>query len=71
MLKVLAALDWVVEVAEGASQNAPRQVLLVEPVTTPLVSALMLPRETSVEALWQGGALSEMTLADVLGEGAA
>ncbi|WP_225781409.1 YihY family inner membrane protein [Xenophilus sp. Marseille-Q4582] len=68
-LKALAALDWVAEVVEGRPGEAARQVLLVEPASTPLeplVRALMLPREPSVEALWQGGPLAGLTLADVL-----
>ncbi|RYF81060.1 MAG: YihY family inner membrane protein [Comamonadaceae bacterium] len=69
VLKSLAALDWVVELVEDAADEAPRHVLLVEPAHTPLAplaTALMLPRARSVEALWQGGSLAEMKLADVL-----
>ena len=74
VLKALAALDWVVEVAEDRPDSAPRHVLLAEPAATPLaplVRALMLPREPSVEALWRGGALADMRLAEVLPGGSA
>lgn len=74
VLKTLAMLDWVVEVADDPLSESPRHVLLTDPARTPLAplaQALMLPREASVEALWQGGALARMTLAEVLGEPAA
>jgi len=71
-LKALVGLDWVVEVAEDSPSEAPRFVLLADPATTslvPLAQALMLPRASSLEPLWQGGALASLTLADLLAAG--
>lgn len=70
VFKALAALDWVVEVAERRPDEAARYVLLVDPASTPLaplVAALMLPRESAVDALWRKGPLADLQLADVTG----
>ncbi|MDA7415327.1 YihY family inner membrane protein [Xenophilus arseniciresistens] len=70
VLKTLATLDWAVEVADDPLSDSPRHVLLIDPERTalaPLAQALMLPREPSVQALWQGGALADLRVADVLG----
>lgn len=71
MLKTLALLDWAVEVGDDPLSDSPRHVLLIDPERTalaPLAQALMLPRAPSVQALWQGGTLADLRVADVLAQ---
>lgn len=66
IVETLLQLDWIGRLDEA---GAPRLVLLVEPVATPikpLVQLLLLSPSLAVDTFWQRAALGEITLAAAL-----
>ena len=69
VLDTLVALDWVGELADTESGEAPRFVLLADPDATPLaalVQRLLLERSMAVEGMWGEVPMAALHLRDVL-----
>jgi len=70
-LEALHTLDWVGQLATRTENQPPRHVLLANPAATPLpplLHALLLPQDATLQGVWTAGALGELRLGDVLAE---
>ena len=69
VLEALAQIDWVAQLDELEPGLAPRHVLLVDPLITPLaplMAKLLLPQVISTEKLWRNGQWSTLNISHVL-----
>ncbi|NCP55032.1 MAG: hypothetical protein CO066_02630 [Comamonadaceae bacterium CG_4_9_14_0_8_um_filter_60_18] len=69
VLEALLALDWVGLLQEDRTDASARWVLLADPkvvLLEPLLSLLLLQRETSTQNLWDSSRWASLTLRDVL-----
>lgn len=69
LVETLVQLDWVGRVGEAGNGTPPRLVLLADPDFTPLsplLQALLLPREGSTDPFWHNAGLPALSLRDAL-----
>ncbi|MDR2853285.1 MAG: YihY family inner membrane protein [Burkholderiaceae bacterium] len=65
----LVALDWIGHIDESPAEGSARYVLLVPPQNTalaPLLHALLLPQDATLQAVWAARPLAQLQLKDVL-----
>jgi membrane protein len=69
LAETLERMDWVGRVGGDGKGELPRLVLLADPdftPLTPLLRALLLPREASTEPFWNNSGLVSLSLRDAL-----